>query len=481
MRLILAAVLTMLVVPLVIGGVGIGTTGGIKNSVNKLDTKVEAQQQQQQQQQKASQTPTVPTNFGALTVSSSQINLSWSPSTVNAGVVTNYNIYRNSSITPVATSTSAAYSDTGLTASTAYSYKVSACSSAGYCSAQPTPISVTTPKWVFTTGGSINSSPAIGTDGTIYVGSDDNNLYAIPSTGTIKWKLTTGGQINSSPAIGADGTIYVGSDDNNLYAIPSTGTVKWKIGIGTMHSCPAIGTNGTIYAAGYDFFAINPNGTQKWVFPRVAANTLFSSPAIGADGTIYVSQANNLYAITDNGASYTQKWVFATGGPLSSSQAIGADGTIYVGNQTDTNNLYAVNPNGTQKWAVAAGGVVSSPAIGPDGTIYLYAAVGTIDAINPDGTTKWVFSTNYGGYSSPAIGADGTIYVGSNYVLALNPDGTQKWASARGWGNSPAIGPDGTVYAGGAGNSIYAIYGNTPLASSAWPKFQHDMLNSGLY
>ena len=38
----------------------------------------------------------------------------------------------------------------------------------------------------------IYSSPAIGSDGTIYVGSDDCKLYAINSNGTLKWSYTTG-------------------------------------------------------------------------------------------------------------------------------------------------------------------------------------------------------------------------------------------------------------------------------------------------
>jgi len=38
---------------------------------------------------------------------------------------------------------------------------------------------------------------------------------------TKKWEFTTGGLVSSSPAIGSDGTIYVGSDDNKLYAIRS--------------------------------------------------------------------------------------------------------------------------------------------------------------------------------------------------------------------------------------------------------------------
>ena len=68
-----------------------------------------------------------------------------------------------------------------------------------------------TQKWAFTTGGWVYSSPAIGADGTIYVGSDDHKLYAVNPNGTQKWAFNTGIAVDSSPAIGADGTIYVGS------------------------------------------------------------------------------------------------------------------------------------------------------------------------------------------------------------------------------------------------------------------------------
>jgi outer membrane protein assembly factor BamB len=72
-------------------------------------------------------------------------------------------------------------------------------------------------KWTFATGNS--SSPAIGSDGTVYVGSTDGKLYAVTPAGMLKWAFATGNSIESSPAIGSDGTLYVGSDDGNLYAI----------------------------------------------------------------------------------------------------------------------------------------------------------------------------------------------------------------------------------------------------------------------
>ena len=33
------------------------------------------------------------------------------------------------------------------------------------------------------------------------------------------WEFETGGEVYSSPAIGSDGTVYVGSGDHKLYAI----------------------------------------------------------------------------------------------------------------------------------------------------------------------------------------------------------------------------------------------------------------------
>lgn len=92
--------------------------------------------------------------------------------------------------------------------------------------------------------------------------------------------------------------------------------------------------------------------------------------------------------------------------------------------------LYAINPNGTEKWTFETGDVISSsPAIGPDGIIYVGSRNENLYAINPDGTQKWAFKAGDYITSSPAIGADGTIYFGSNdtNLYAINSDETEKW------------------------------------------------------
>ena len=87
------------------------------------------------------QAPTVPTNLTATAVSSSAINLSWTASTDNIAV-TGYRIYRGGS--QIGTSASNSYSDSGLTASTNYSYTVAAYDAAVNVSAQSISASVTT-------------------------------------------------------------------------------------------------------------------------------------------------------------------------------------------------------------------------------------------------------------------------------------------------------------------------------------------------
>jgi hypothetical protein len=154
---------------------------------------------------------------------------------------------------------------------------------------------------VLNVDGGVNASPAIGSDGTIYIGArEPNELHAIHPNGTLKWAFETAGWVMSSPVIDSDDTIYLSARD--LYAINSDGTQKWVFDTGSdFQYSPAIGADGTIYAGnGNIFYAINPDGTEKWK-SSVEFFGIQSSPAIGADGTIYATSLNNLYAI--NGSS----------------------------------------------------------------------------------------------------------------------------------------------------------------------------------
>lgn len=98
--------------------------------------------------------PTVPAGLVATPVSATQINLAWTAATDNVGV-TAYKVYQGDSlIANLGNVTS--YSNTGLTASTSYSYTVAACDEANNCSAQSAAASATTAAAV---GGGGNTPP----------------------------------------------------------------------------------------------------------------------------------------------------------------------------------------------------------------------------------------------------------------------------------------------------------------------------------
>lgn len=99
--------------------------------------------------------PSVPANFTASVTSSTQINLSWSASADNIAVK-GYRIYRGGiQIANVTTGTS--YSNTGLTASTAYSYTISAYDAVDNASGQSSSVSATTLSPAITTPTNFNA------------------------------------------------------------------------------------------------------------------------------------------------------------------------------------------------------------------------------------------------------------------------------------------------------------------------------------
>ncbi|GAI27610.1 unnamed protein product, partial [marine sediment metagenome] len=87
--------------------------------------------------------------------------------------------------------------------------------------------------WKFEFELSTDTSPAIGSDGIIYVGgyslAHHDFLAAFYPNGTLKWRYRTDGLIwDCCPAIAEDGTIYIASWDDCLHAVNPDGTRKWN-------------------------------------------------------------------------------------------------------------------------------------------------------------------------------------------------------------------------------------------------------------
>jgi len=297
------------------------------------------------------------------------------------------------------------------------------------------------------------------------------------NTGEELWRFETDGWIEGGSCIGNDGTVYIGSYFRVLYALNPNGTLKWKYKTdGLIWSCPALAEDGTIYIGSYDDFlyAINPDGTLKWKFWAGTYASITSSPAIALDGTIYFGamgpnleeEIGCIYAVNPDGS---EKWHYDTGYWIVSDPAIGDDGTVYIG--SGDGYLYALWPDGTLRWRFKTGVYVKShPAIADDGTIYFDSFDGHLYALNPNGSMKWKVDAGGSSSAGVAISEEGVIYdPGKYYLTAWYPNGTRKWQFSLGNNNpithaSPAISAEGTIYIG-AGKYIIAI---NPNGTEQW-------------
>jgi outer membrane protein assembly factor BamB len=145
--------------------------------------------------------------------------------------------------------------------------------------------------WKYQTGSLVESSPAV-SNGVVYVGSDDNNVYAIrakgPNAGTPLWKFATGSEVYQSPVV-TNNTVFVGSQDANLYALDAaTGSLQWTVATNGIVGSAAV-ANGVVYATARDgsFYAVDASyGGVLALFET--GYSFIGSPTV-SDGILYLS------------------------------------------------------------------------------------------------------------------------------------------------------------------------------------------------
>jgi outer membrane protein assembly factor BamB len=309
---------------------------------------------------------------------------------------------------------------------------------------------------------------------------------------TQSWAFLLGGYVYSMPCVSADGTIYVGTQNSGyFYAINPDGSQKWYYNY-DVYATPTLSTNGTIYLVyqlgnvGY-LSAILPSHSVLWTCPADG----WHSPAVSSiDGTIFVASAtNSILAVNPNGSL---KWVCSVAPEYlaCSSPVVGADGTIYCGfynSALSTGRLYAIRPDGSIKWYYQLSSNINTPSIDSTGTIIfgVPTPVNQVYAVKPDETLKWnvaVSGSSYYStclvYSPPVVGTDGTIYISTAARLyALNPtNGSTKWFKDNGaalagpeYANGPVLDTNGMVYYGSMGSFGYGnVYAYNSDSSTAW-------------
>ena len=139
-------------------------------------------------------------------------------------------------------------------------------------------------------GAQSSSSPALDREQGLYFTSVDGCLYALKPDGSLRWRLRTGSITESSPVIGSDGTIYLGVLQH-LWAISPDGQKKWgRVGGEdfSFETTPVVLADGSICCVSrYGMLdSYSPEGAAREMYYLHGYG--YGSPAVGSTGAIYV-------------------------------------------------------------------------------------------------------------------------------------------------------------------------------------------------
>ena len=358
----------------------------------------------------------------------------------------------------------------------------------------------------------VSPSISIGSTGILYLGSNDGYIYSINSSnGSQIWKtqvndtnrvpFTSPNSIYTTPAIGSDGTIYIGSNEGYIYALNQDGTIKFSYNAGyPLQSSPIIDSNDAIYfGAGNRVYSIGDagyKGYSKWLAPFDTSGNVNSSPALGQNGWLYFGSDDGfVYAV--DGQSGLYKWHYDASTtlpddeahPIYGSPVIDSYNNVCIGNGSYMNGVlhYIDGQTGIAIWTnnydAMIGPFYNTPAVNGD-TIYL-STIAYVYAINrADGAVKWRYFNTNAYYTSPIIDANGILFFASirarDYIEgddesestwskndgllhSLTDNGntyTSNWIykiSSKSRLAPPVLGSDGTIYISATDNKIYAV------------------------
>jgi outer membrane protein assembly factor BamB len=352
--------------------------------------------------------------------------------------------------------------------------------------------------WTFETGKGIFSSPVVGGNGTVYIGSADHVFYAIRAEGTLEWKFATGEVIDSSALLDNRGRVYFGSGDGHVYGLDrQSGELLWKSAAHSVEEVQkqfglktynvnwfegniAMLADGTLIAPNDNYLVYEidrDSGRRKTQY--IANEMVWSLPAVNTStqriffGSQYVALKNVFCYDAETGA---RRWKSGGLGSNAASPLLtsGAEnGVVVIGGYDGYVRAYAQD-SGKQLWKRGLRGhIYASPGQLSDGTIIQPCADGTVYALEASsGNVKWTYDILEPLRSSPAIDAKDRIYVGGGdgRLYCINADGTRRWSylcidgKRNDLNSSPALGERG-VYIGGENGGVFFVPYDYPLTA----------------
>jgi outer membrane protein assembly factor BamB len=212
----------------------------------------------------------------------------------------------------------------------------------------------------------------------------------------VAWAHDVGGPVEAQVVASPDGqTLYAASLGGALTALArADGAVLWTFALGERaYATPCVAEDGTIYAASdaKKVVALTPEGKTRWTLDT--DDEADTGIELAKDGTIVFAAGRKVYGVTQGGFV---KFRFAAKRKVFASPAIAPDGRVYLGSQD--HHAYGLTAEGGPRWSVDLGADVDgAPVIGDDGAVYVGTDGGEVVRLDPDGG-RVVWRRGVGGF-----------------------------------------------------------------------------------
>jgi chitodextrinase len=372
--------------------------------------------------------PTAPSNLTATATSTSQINLAWTASTDNVGV-TGYNLQRctGSGCTTFAVLTSVSgttttYSNTGLTGSTSYSYRVQATDAAGNLSAFSNTATATTQTATATTitfvqGASATPQTPSATVSVTYTGAQaagDLNVVVVgwnDSTTTVSSVTDTKGNVYT-PAVGP--TTISGVETQSIYyakniAAATAGANAVKVTYSAAAAYPDIRI--------IEYSGADPNTPVDVVSASTGNSASSTSAAVTTTNANDLLFGANLVQSTTTaaGSGFTNRMITSPDGDIAEDRMVTATGS-YSGSATVSPANQWIMQMVAFRASGSSGGGDTQPPTAPSN---LTATAASASQINLSWTAS-MDNVGVTGYYVQRCSGSGC----TNFTQIANPSGT---------------------------------------------------------
>ncbi len=398
-------------------------------------------------------------------------------------------------------------------------------------------------KWAFGTGTldglPIRTSPAIGSSGTVYVGTSDGTdagtLYAINPDGTLKWSRP-GGWMTSVAVGEADGgieAVYAAMNNATLTTLRAiNGTDGGDLGLTTF--CPPflgaairgslavtkIGGSETCFAAinssdGGVMLAMQPSFPTTLCIDGGTVNpggTLLEPAAIAVDNNnnvFFALSSLRIQSLTFDGGWQIRNppnWP-VDAGANNVGLAVAGSPTVVVGSSTTMGGdggVFAIaTSNGAQTWAFTDAGdrrTAWNPSVATGGTVFFGDEGSKLTSVAIGSPTPSAQATGAGiSRGAPILGNDGTVYIAdwsTNTISARSSTSLTPIWSVNNFNGNPfeaslaldcsrdggvSVSRPGVLYAPDNLRNLFCFITDSHGIDffSPWPKYQHDPRNTG--